>query len=248
MHDFGSRPVHPALVTLPIDLLTSAVVADRVGRDRRTARTLIGAGLVTAVPAVWTGYSDWNDTQGAKRRVGLVHIIANAAGPSLLGLSWVARGRGSSGSALAVAGLTALGGAGWLGGRLAYALGVGVDTTAFPRPPTKWTDACALDALTAGVPVVAHVQDVSVLVVGAATTFTPSPTGVRAAAHPCHEGKVIDGCGTCSWHDSIFSLDDGAVVRGPATRPAPTFETRIVSGRVHVRRDEVRSLRLNPTS
>ena len=44
-------------------------------------------------------------------------------------------------------------------------------------------------------------------------------------------------------------MDDGAVVRGPATRPAAAFETRVVAGRVQVRRStEERTLRLNPVA
>ena len=63
-----------------------------------------------------------------------------------------------------------------------------------------------------------------------------------------HEGQVVDGCIQCPLHGSRFSLDDGAVERGPATRPAPVFEVRIVDGRVQVRRQEVRALRTNPVA
>jgi nitrite reductase/ring-hydroxylating ferredoxin subunit len=64
---------------------------------------------------------------------------------------------------------------------------------------------------------------------------------------PLHEGKIEDGCIVCPWHASRFRLTDGSVVRGPATRPQPGFEVRIVAGRVEIRRpDEMRSLRSNP--
>ncbi|MEP6798835.1 MAG: Rieske 2Fe-2S domain-containing protein [Lapillicoccus sp.] len=242
------HPLHPVLVTVPIGMMTSAVTLDLLGRDRRTARTLIGIGLLSAAPAAWTGWSDWNETQGAERRVGLVHAVANAVGLGLLAGSWLVRGRGRSGSALALTGMAALGSAGWLGGHLAYALGVGVDTTAFQRPPTEWTDACALDDLASGTPVVARVEDTPVLLVRQGGEILAVGDRCTHRGAPLHEGTVADGCVTCPWHDSIFDLRDGSVVQGPATRPAPTFETRTVSGRVEVRRDEQRSLRLNPAS
>ena len=53
---------------------------------------------------------------------------------------------------------------------------------------------------------------------------------------------------TCPWHDSEFALSDGAVVSGPASRPQPVAEVRVVDGRVQVRRaGEARTLRTNPT-
>ena len=90
--------------------------------------------------------------------------------------------------------------------------------------------------------------------VDAATVFlVRDGGGIHALADRCthrggplHEGRVQDGCIECPWHASRFALKDGAVVRGPATRPAPVYETRVIGGRVQVRRDEVRTLRLNP--
>lgn len=39
---------------------------------------------------------------------------------------------------------------------------------------------------------------------------------------------------TCPAHGSIFSLEDGAVRRGPAASPIPAFETRVADGSVQV--------------
>jgi nitrite reductase/ring-hydroxylating ferredoxin subunit len=64
---------------------------------------------------------------------------------------------------------------------------------------------------------------------------------------PLHDGTVDGDTITCPLHGSRFCVDDGAVVEGPATRPAPVFETRMTAGRVEVRRSrEPRSLRTNP--
>lgn len=242
------HPAHPAIVALPVGAFSAAVLWDLIGDDERTARRLLGLGLVSALPAVATGYSDWNETQGPERRVGLAHLVANAAGLALLGGSWWQRRNGGGGRLLAISGFTGIGLAGWLGGHLAYAMGVGVDTTAFQKPPTEWTDACLLSALDAEAPFAVTVEDTPVLLVrhGARVSAIGDRCTHRGA--PLHEGDIVDGCITCPWHGSLFRLDDGVVVRGPATRPAPAFETRIVGGHVQVRRDEQRTLRLNPTS
>lgn len=66
---------------------------------------------------------------------------------------------------LAVAGFGVIGVGGWLGGHLSYALGVGVDTTAFSSPPTEWADVCAEADLLEGQPQLYTVNDVPVLLV-----------------------------------------------------------------------------------
>jgi nitrite reductase/ring-hydroxylating ferredoxin subunit len=40
---------------------------------------------------------------------------------------------------------------------------------------------------------------------------------------------------TCPVHGSIFRLDDGRVLRGPASRPQPVYETRVNGDAIEVR-------------
>ena len=40
---------------------------------------------------------------------------------------------------------------------------------------------------------------------------------------------------TCPAHGSVFNLDDGKVMRGPATHPVDAYETRVVDGTVGIR-------------
>ena len=64
---------------------------------------------------------------------------------------------------------------------------------------------------------------------------------IRALANRCTRrggpphGTVRDGCATCLWHLSTFALEDGAVVRGPATAPQPANDVRVRWGTVDVR-------------
>ena len=40
---------------------------------------------------------------------------------------------------------------------------------------------------------------------------------------------------TCQAHGSMFRLEDGAVVRGPAHEPVPAYDVRLVEGIVELR-------------
>lgn len=241
------HPAHPLLVTVPIGAWTSATVLDLCGGDPHTTRRLVALGVVAAVPTAAAGTSDWLSTAQAERRVGLVHATANAAALCLQVASWRARRRGrAKGAALSLAGLALTSVAGWLGGHLSYAQGVGVDTTVFTPFPTGWTDLCSVDELgeqpsrheVAGVPLVVYRDGPDVVVLADRCTHRGGPL---------HEGSVEDGCITCPWHGSVFDRA-GQVVSGPATRPQPVLETRAVDGRVQVRRDEQHSLRQNPVT
>ncbi|MDQ6838519.1 MAG: DUF2231 domain-containing protein, partial [Actinomycetota bacterium] len=131
------HPVHPFLVATPIGCWTSAHLLDLTGRPE-SAQTLVGAGVLAAVPTAVTGLSDWADTTGAEQRVGFAHLVLNTAATACYAGSWWARRRGRSGVTPAVAGGVLATVAGWLGGHLAYSLGVGVDTNAFAGGPSAW--------------------------------------------------------------------------------------------------------------
>lgn len=242
------HPLHPVLVTVPIGAFVSSAVLDLSG-DRRAARRLLGLGLISSVPAAAAGASDWNDTLGAERRVGVAHALTNTVSLALLGASWWARrGGGTGGRKRSLTGLALLSGSGWLGGHLSYAQGVGVDTTAFQKPPIEWTDACALDDLTEGKPYAVTVEDTPVLLLMRGSQIVALGNRCTHRGAPLSDGPVVGNCIECPWHGSQFDLSTGQVERGPATRPQPVLQARVAAGRVQVRRDEQRTLRLNPTS
>jgi nitrite reductase/ring-hydroxylating ferredoxin subunit len=143
--------------------------------------------------------------------------------------------------------MTTMGVGGWLGGHMSYALGVGVDTTSFQHSAQEWTPTVPATEVRVGELTGAEANGVPVV-------LTRRPDGqVVAMADRCthrgaplHEGELVDGCIVCPWHQSHFDLD-GAVLRGPATRPELVYETLERDGDVLVRFvDEERSLRTNP--
>jgi nitrite reductase/ring-hydroxylating ferredoxin subunit/uncharacterized membrane protein len=241
------HPAHPAIVAVPIGAWTMTTVFDATGDPAAASKAQL-VGILAAIPASATGASDWLSTTGAERRVGLVHAAVNYTAVSLHTASWLQRrrGRDRTAAALALVGTSVVGAAGWLGGHLAYALGVGVDTTVFQGFPSDWVDAVGTDEIPATGLHRAEVAGVPVLFArneGAIVAYADRCTHRGA---PLDEGSVQDGCVTCPWHGSVFSLADGSVVSGPATRPQPRLEVQVQGDRVRVRRHEERTLRTNP--
>ena len=229
------------LTDVTLGTLTSAVLLDWLGGEssRPAAKRLIGIGLLSAAPTVASGYSDWSDTEVADdsvRRVGIVHAALNATGTSLFAASLAQRARGRDGRLLALAGGSALGAAGYLGGHLSFAEGVGVDQTAFEGAPEGWHATIAEDDL--------HVGQVRcVTAEGTAVMLARSADGLHALSDRCshrggplHEGKLDGTEITCPWHDSVFDIRDGSLIHGPAAFPQPAWETRVRAGQIEVRR------------
>ena len=77
------------LVQLPIGLWTSTLALDLIGLGKtKAARTLVGLGVLSALPALASGLSDWVDTDEAEARVGLVHATTNSIAVVCFSLSW----------------------------------------------------------------------------------------------------------------------------------------------------------------
>lgn len=230
----SGHPLHPALVAVPIGTFAGVALLDAVDADPRTTRRLLGMGILSVAPTAAAGLSDWGDTGGGERRVGVVHALCNVAATLLMAASWWRR-RTGGGRVLSTLALGLLGFSGWLGGHLAYARGVGVDVTAFEDEIPDWTDAMADVDLRPDAPAVARVGRNDVLLVRHEGEVHAIADRCSHRGGPLHEGELVDGCIQCPWHGSRFLLSDGATARGPASRPQPAYETRVVEGRVQVR-------------
>jgi nitrite reductase/ring-hydroxylating ferredoxin subunit/uncharacterized membrane protein len=231
--------LHPLLTDVPIGSFVGASLLDLVGgSDARTAaRRLVGFGLLSALPTVATGLSDWSETYGEEQRVGLVHGLGTAAGLALEALSYLARKRGREGMGrlLGLAGLGSVAAAGYLGGHLSFVRGVGVNHTAFEHRTSQWTDVAALEDLAPDEPVRVVAHGVPVLLVRSSDRVHALSATCTHAGGPLDEGTVTDGCVRCPWHGSTFRLADGGVVRGPASVDQPCWEVRTRDGRVELR-------------
>jgi nitrite reductase/ring-hydroxylating ferredoxin subunit/uncharacterized membrane protein len=246
------HPAHPVLVTVPIGSFVMAGALDLSGSEHAAAaRRLVALGLLSALPAAFTGASDWSYTSGAERRVGFVHANVNALALACYTGSWLARRRHRQllGAALAGGGALLLMVGGWLGGHLVYARGVGVDTTAFSVASDEWQDTVAEAELIDGQPMLVFAARQPVLLIRLDGELLALDDRCTHRGGPLHEGEVADGCVSCPWHGSRFRLTDGEVVAGPATRPQRSWQVRTRYGMVQLRvPDEVGALRTNPVS
>lgn len=236
------HPLHPMLAQLSLGSFVSAGVLDVLPRTRRPATALILLGLVAAGPTAAAGWADYADGHEEQQRVGVVHAAANIT--MLAGyaasLAARARGRGLRGALWGWAAL-AVGSAGAaLGGHMAYHQAMGANhAEAIPHiGPGDWTDVGTMDDLPDGEPTRLLTGDAAILLVRRGDRVDALADRCSHASAPLHEGSLTDEggvtCVVCPWHGSVFRLDDGGVVHGPATAPQPRIRTRVVAGRLQV--------------
>ena len=236
--------VHPLLTDVVIGSFMSATLLDLLGGDDdgRAQERLIGVGIAAYGPTALTGVNDWADTEPADdgvRRVGLVHASTNAAALTLQIASLAARRSGDRrrGALLGAAGTAIMGFGGFLGGHLSFAQGVGPDQTVFDPGSDEWTPVRDAGELPEGELVRAVADDTPLVLLRRAGR-------IHALHDRCsHRGCPLSGVGEidgdvleCGCHGSRFSLEDGSVLRGPATAPQPAFEVREAAGGLEVRR------------
>jgi nitrite reductase/ring-hydroxylating ferredoxin subunit/uncharacterized membrane protein len=234
------HPLHPVLTDFPIGAWTMATVLDAVGgpASEPAADILVAVGIATAVPTAAAGLNDWSDTQGKSRRVGLVHAVANGTALCLFSCSAVARASGNrtAGKALGTAGFGVLMFGGFLGGHLVFGNAVNINKTAGRTGPRDWKPVLAESELADREHRKVDAGKVSVLLYRSGSRVLAVDSVCSHMGGPLEEGTIADGCVTCPWHGSTFRLEDGHIVRGPATTPQPSYEARVNDGRIEVRR------------
>jgi nitrite reductase/ring-hydroxylating ferredoxin subunit/uncharacterized membrane protein len=242
--------LHPMLTDIPIGCWTSATVLDVVAwRSGATAaRRLLALGIVSAVPTVAAGASDWSDSYGESKRIGVVHAASNTVALGFEIASWIARRRGRHvrGALLGLCGIGAATVGGYLGGRMVYTERVGVDAEVPVVADDGWHIACAESDLLDGRPFGVTVDGVRVVLVRRYDDVYALAAVCTHAGGPLDRGEVHDGVIQCPWHGSEFCLRDGAVFRGPAASAEPVYATRIRAGLVEIRRGLAEVIDLSP--
>lgn len=133
----AGHPLHPAVVPLPIGLLTAVSLSDVAhlvtgeGFFARMSRWLIGGGVVGGLLAAILGLVDFSTIRAARGPIGLAHAGGNATILGMSAVSLVLRQRSSNHVPVLAVGLSAAAAAllavtGWLGGELSYREGIGV--------------------------------------------------------------------------------------------------------------------------
>ncbi len=254
---FLGHSLHGVLVQVPVGTWASAVVLDALataqqlrGGDPELQRgldtasgALVATGLAGAVPAVLAGWADYARSQPEQQRVALVHAAANIAGIGLFAVSLRRRWQGRVGAArvLALAGMSANGLGAALGGHLTYRWSLGANhTQSVPHvTPSGWYPAVPHADLVDGEPQQVHVGDTPVVLVRRGERVFALADSCSHLSGRLSEGEVTTeggrDCIVCPWHASVFALDGGEVVHGPATADQPVFDVRVLAGTVQVR-------------
>jgi nitrite reductase/ring-hydroxylating ferredoxin subunit len=229
------HPLHPALAQVPLGTWLSATVLDAWPDSEQASRRLVALGIAAAAPAALAGAVDWAGQHEQQMRVGTVHAMANTAAVALYAASLRARSRGSA-RALRLAGLTAAGAGGLLGGHISFRLAGGANQ-AEPVPhlvEPGWHPLMPAAGLADRRPARAMLGEVPVVVIRDGSRVHVLAGRCSHLSGPLWQGTVHDGCITCPWHGSTFRIADGSVASGPATAPQPVFETRVTDGVIEV--------------
>ncbi len=229
------EPLHPPLASVTLGCWMSAAVLDAAGADPRAARLMLGTGIASALPTAAAGLTDWSSLHREQQRVGFVHMAGNLTALGLLSASLMLRLKGHErpGKALSFAGLGVGMLGAYLGGHLAYRQAAGPNHA--PQVahlvPLGWHDLCPLKDLPDGRPVARRLGYIQLFVLRRGEAVTVLADHCPHLAGPLHQGRLVmengEACVVCPWHGSTFRLADGTVRHGPATAPAPMFETRI---------------------
>ena len=236
------HPLHPALTDVPLGAWTTALVFDAAEgctnnpAYARAADTAVAVGLVGAAGAALTGLTDWSETDGRARRVGLLHGLLNLTATSLYATSFFLRRNRArtAGQAYSLAGLLVATTAAYLGGGLVYRDRIGV-THADEGGPDQFKQVLASRELPANDKRAVKVEDTAIVVARQHDRVCALAEHCSHLGGPLSEGTLKDGSIVCPWHRSEFALEDGHVINGPATHPQPCFDARDRAGHIEVR-------------
>jgi len=240
------HPLHPVITDIPVGAWTLAILFDLIHLANRGsavwidgATLLVGVGVLAALGAWVTGYTDWSDTYDRERRFGIAHALLMSTALVLYIVSFFLR-LPVAGHAFAIIlswiGYVLVITAAYLGGELVFNIGTGVNHHAWQTPPTEWTPALRESMLTEGKPQKADVDGTPIFFCKRGTSILAISNTCAHAGGPLNEGPLQGDVITCPWHGSRFDIRTGAVKGGPATVAQVRYETRVQAGQVEVRR------------
>jgi len=237
------HPLHPALTDVPLGAWTAALALDAMesisGRKElgAGADAAIAIGLVGAAGAAVTGLTDWSETNGRARKVGLLHGLLNVGATVLYSTSLVLRRKQkrNAGMGFAMLGFAVSSASAYLGGHLVFGEQIGVNHAAAQEMPKEFVAVLSDAELREGEMKRADAGGVPVLLVRCEGEVCALAHTCSHLGGPLSEGKLEGDVVQCPWHGSRFNVRDGNVVDGPATFPQPRFETRVREGQIEVR-------------
>lgn len=237
------HPLHPAVTDVPIGTWTAAFLMDSIDTVapntgvQRCADGSIALGICAGLGAAASGTADWHHLGGHYRRLGLAHGLLNLGALAIYTVALALRlaNRRRVGRALAMMSYSLAGSAAYLGGDLVFGAGIGVNRTAWEKPPRNFIPVLAETDLEEDKPRRVHANGAPLVLVRRHGRIHALAETCTHLGGPLSEGRVADDIIVCPWHGSHFALEDGRVVHGPATFAETTYEVRIVNGQIEVR-------------
>ena len=237
------HPLHPALTDVPLGAWTAALALDAMesisGRRElgAGADAAIAVGLVGAAGAAVTGLTDWSETSGRARKVGILHGLLNVGATALYTTSLILRRKKkrNAGVGFAMLGYAVSSASAYLGGHLVFGEQIGVNHAASQAMPKEFVPVLPDAELREGEMKRADAGGVPVLLVRLEGAVCALAHTCSHLGGPLSEGKLEGDVVQCPWHGSRFNVKDGSVVDGPATFPQPCFEARVREGQIEVR-------------
>ncbi len=220
---------HVALTDLPIGAFPLVIIFDILGLAD-AALLAMGFGIVTTVATAVAGFADYADTDGRPRDRATLHSTLMVVALALYLVSLVTRlgavGVPPIGLGLSIAGYVVLLAGAYVGGDVVYGLGNMVSRHAWRPAGTKWAALSLERDLAEGTPTKATMGTQTLVLVKEGERIHALHAVCAHAGGPLHEGRVVDGCIECPWHQSRFRLRDGRHVQGPTTFDQPVYEVR----------------------
>jgi nitrite reductase/ring-hydroxylating ferredoxin subunit/uncharacterized membrane protein len=237
------HPLHPVITDIPIGAWTTALVFDIIDKINgqedygSAADAAITVGLVGAVGSAVSGVTDWSETNGRARKIGIAHGLLNLSATMLYATSLVMRrsGKPRGRLGLALLGFATSCAAAYLGGHLVYGEQIGVNHAAAQAPPHEFVPVLAEAELPENELRRVEANGVPVLLARRDGTIYALAENCSHMGGPLSEGRLEGDSVRCPWHGSRFSLEDGRVLDSPATFPQPCFEIRVNNGQIEVR-------------
>lgn len=237
------HPLHSVLTDIPIGAWTATMALDAIdeisGREEfgEAADAALTVGIIGAIGSAVTGLTDWHQTDGRARRIGITHGLMNASALALCTTSLVLRRQGArrAGRGLALLGYLVSSAAAYLGGHLVYGEQIGVDHTADQHMPEEFTEVMADADLIEGQMQRVEASGTPVLLVRRGGRIYAIAETCSHLGGPLAEGTLEDTSVRCPWHGSRFSLEDGHPIEGPSVHAQPCFEARVRGGKIEVR-------------
>lgn len=241
------HPLHPLITDIPITSWVLTAIFDIIWLISRTSWSAYAAfvtvivGGLAALAAAVTGLTDWGDTYGAERRVGLNHALYNTIALVLYIISFVLRLVAGPGDTILAAilgfvGLVSVAYAGYLGGDMVFVKGTGVNHTAWEAAGEEYEAVMPVADVEEGKLYRVTVAGVPVVLLRQGEQFSAISATCPHAGGPLDEGTLSGDIVECPWHGSRFCMRDGRVLTGPAVVNAPCYDVRVDNGQVALKR------------